>query len=135
MFCFWVNRLDILKKMSRKNNLPASFKFALTGFKTAIKNEPNLKIHLLIAFATLITAAILGFTTIEWLILAFTITLVILLELLNTTLEAIVDLVSPKISEKAKVAKDVSAAAVFLAALLATVVGLILFLPKISKIF
>lgn len=117
--------------MSKNHSPAASFGFAIRGLKTAIKKEPNFRIHLLIAVATLITAAILGFTTVEWLILAFTISLVLIFELVNTTLESIVNLVSPRISEEAKVAKDVSAAAVFLAAILAVIVGLILFIPKI----
>lgn len=120
--------------MSKNHSPTASFGYAIRGLKTAVKKEPNFRIHIIIALATLITASILGFTTVEWLLLAFTITLVLLLELVNTTLESIVNLVSPKISEEARVAKDVSAAAVFLAALLAVIVGLVLFIPKILSL-
>ena len=120
--------------MSKNHSPTASFGFAIQGLKTAVKKEPNFRIHVIIGVATLITASILGFTALEWLLLAFTITLVFLLELVNTTLESIVNLVSPKISEEARVAKDVSAAAVFLAALLAVIVGLILFIPKILSL-
>ena len=120
--------------MSVNSNIFTSFKYAIDGLKTAVKKEPNFRIHLLIATATLITAYILRFTTIEWLLISFTITLVLLLELVNTTLESIVDLVSPKISDKARIAKDVSAAAVFLSALFAVIVGLTLFIPKILSL-
>ncbi len=67
----------------------------------------------------------------EWLILILTITLVIVLELLNTAVESIVNLVSPQMQEAARIAKDTSAAAVLLAAVGAVVVGLLLFLPKL----
>ena len=131
MFCFLVNISYILKLVSASIDILSSFKYAMAGLKAAIKKEPNFRIHLLIACATLITAAILGFTKVEWLLLTFTITFVLLLELINTTLESIVDMVSPKLSEKARIAKDVSAAAVLLSAILAVIVGLTLFIPKI----
>ncbi len=108
-----------------------SFWFAFEGIKTAFTREPNFKIHTALGAAALILGAILKFSRVEWLILLFTITLVLILELINTALEAIVDLVSPEIKEEAKVAKDVSAAAVLIASIAATVVGLVLFLPKI----
>lgn len=117
--------------MSKKYSLGRSFYFAAEGIKTAFKKEPNFRLHLIIAAAVLVTAAFLRFTGLEWLILAFTIFFVLILELINTALEAIVDLISPEIKPTAKLAKDVSAAAVFLAALAAFIVGLILFLPKI----
>lgn len=121
--------------MSKNHSPISSFKFAIDGIKTATKKEPNFRTHLIVALATLITAYIIGFTASEWLLLAFTITLVILLELINTALESIVDLVSPEISTKARVAKDVSAAAVLLSAILAAIVGVVLFAPKVIQLF
>lgn len=80
-------------------------------------------------------AIILGFilklSSIEWAILTITIGLVLILEFINTSLEQIVDLVSPEIKEKAKVAKDVAAAGVLVSAVTAVLVGIFLFLPKI----
>lgn len=111
-----------------------SFSYALEGMQAAFKREPNFRIHVIIATAALILAALLKFSIFEWLILAFTITFVIALELLNTVLEAVVNLVSPKISPEAKVAKDVSAAMVLIAALMAVIVGVVLFLPKIFNL-
>ncbi len=97
----------------------------------ALKQEPNLRIHFVAATLALALGATLGLKTFEWLLLAFTIFYVITLELLNTVLEAIVDLVSPEIKSYAKIAKDVSAACVLLAALMSIIVGLVLFVPKI----
>ena len=121
--------------MSVNNNIFTSFKYAINGIKTATKKEPNFRTHLIVALATLITAYIVGFTTPEWLLLAFTISLVFILELINTALESIVDLVSPEISPKARIAKDVSAAAVLLSAILAVIVGAVLFTPKVLQQF
>ncbi len=117
--------------MSRLRPLAKSFEFAFQGVKTAIKNEPNFRIHLTFAVAALLLAILLKFNIYEWLLLLFTISFVLILELFNTTLEAIVNLVSPEIRPQAKIAKDVSAAAVLLAATASIIVGLSLFLPKI----
>ncbi|OGM18788.1 hypothetical protein A2686_01990 [Candidatus Woesebacteria bacterium RIFCSPHIGHO2_01_FULL_38_10] len=108
-----------------------SFGYAFEGIKTAFKNEPNLKIHSFFAIAALFLGFILKLDKIEWLILTFTIFWVISLELLNTVLEALTNLVSPEIKPYAKTAKDVSAASVLLAAILSIITGIVLFLPKI----
>ena len=67
----------------------------------------------------------------EWLDLVIVISLVLILELINTSLEAIVDLVSPEIRDTAKVAKDVAAGTVLIASLASVIIGVLLFLPKI----
>jgi diacylglycerol kinase len=117
--------------MGLRHSTTKSFKYAFDGIKTAYKNEPNLRIHTIFAFLAISTAGILGISTIEWLLLTFTIFYVITFELLNTVLEALVNLVSPEISPHAKIAKDVSAACVLLAATMSVIVGLSIFLPKI----
>ena len=117
--------------MGLRHTTSKSFFYAFRGLKTAVKNEPNMKIHLFMATFALILGIILNLTVIEWLILTFTIFWVISLELLNTVLEALVNLVSPDVQPYAKIAKDVSAACVLLAAILSVIVGLMLFLPKI----
>ena len=118
--------------MSRKNPLPKSFNYAYEGIKEAFKNEPNFRIHLIFSFAVLILGIIVKLSKIEWIILTFTIFFVLILELINTSLEAITDLVSPKIKPRAKVAKDVAAAAVLLSSLLALIIGLFIFIPKLQ---
>jgi undecaprenol kinase len=117
--------------MGLKHSLPKSFGYAFQGIKTAFKNEPNLRIHTVFALAALCMGVLLKLSTLEWIILAFTIFWVISLELLNTVLEELVDIVSPEVKLHAKVAKDVSAACVLLAAFLSVIVGVILFLPKL----
>lgn len=119
--------------MGIKHNTIGSFKYAFEGIVAAFKKEPNFKIHIFTTFAVSVFAYVLKFNPIEWLILLLTICLVLVLELINTAIESIVNLVSPEIKDEAKIAKDVSAAAVFLSAFLAVTVGIILFLPKIVK--
>lgn len=117
--------------MSRLRSVPQSFKYAGNGIKIAIKNEPNFRIHCTFAVMALFLALTMDFTTPEWLLLLFTISFVLIMELFNTALEAIVNLVSPEVRPNAKIAKDVSAGAVMLSAGVAVLVGIRLFLPKI----
>lgn len=117
--------------MSRFRALPSSFKYAANGFKTAFRNEPNFRIHIFIGTMALLLGAFLGLSASEWITLLFTISFVLILEFWNTALEAIVNLVSPELHPKAKIAKDVSAAAVLLGAIVSIIIGMILFLPKL----
>jgi diacylglycerol kinase len=108
-----------------------SFSYAFSGLHTALREEPNFRIHLVFAISALVVGMFLHLTTLEWIVLMFTIFFVIILELLNTVLEAMVDLVSPEVKPAAKVAKDVSAACVLTAAFMSILVGVLLFVPKI----
>ena len=117
--------------MSKKRTLVKSFGYAFTGVKEAFKNEPNFKIHVALGVAALFTAFFLRLARLEWLILAFTIFFVLIIEMVNTVLEKIVDLASPEINEKARIAKDVSAAAVLFSAFMALLVAAVLFIPKL----
>jgi diacylglycerol kinase len=120
--------------MGKKHSLKRSFIYAFAGLSTALRNEPNLRIHFIMAMLALLLAFFLGLTSVEWLILTLSIFLVIILELLNSVLEQIVNLASPEIKKEAKIAKDVSAAIVLIAAVFSIIVGAILFIPKIVLI-
>lgn len=121
--------------MSKTRSLPRSFKHAFNGFHTAVRKEPNFQIHVMAGCTALIAGYVLGLYKTEWIILLFTIAFVLILELFNTAIEAIVDLLSPKYHEKAKLAKDVSAAAVLVSSVLAVIIGTLLFVPKIILYF
>ena len=121
--------------MSKYHSTPASFGYAFSGLKEAMVNEPNIRIHLLITVIAIALGWWLRLSRTEWVILFFTIAFVLVLELINTTLEAIVDIVSPRRHPKARVAKDVSAAAVFVSAILALIVAGFIFLPKLMPFF
>lgn len=112
-----------------------SFSYAIFGIKDALARGPNLKIHIAIGVITLIFAALFSFSPIEWILLIITVFFVLTLEFVNSAMEATVNLTSPEVKEEARIAKDISAASVLLAAIMATVIGLILFLPKILSLF
>ena len=117
--------------MSLRFSTFKSFSFAFEGIKAALKNEPNFRIHIGLAILAVILGVVFKFSFLELAILALTIGFVLILELINTTLEAVVNLVSPEIQDQAKIAKDVSAAAVLVSAILSVIVAFFLFLPKI----
>ena len=117
--------------MGLKHPTTKSVLYAGEGLRAALKQEPNFRLHIATAIIVLLLAIILGFNAFEWLLLLFAITFVIILELINTAIESLVDIVSPEIKDKAKIAKDVSAASVFIAASVSVLVGIILFVPKI----
>jgi diacylglycerol kinase len=114
-----------------KHSLAKSFGFAFDGIKAEFKKGRNFRIQIGAAAIAIILGFVLNISSYEWLDLTIVIASVLILELINTAIEQIVDLVSPEIHEKAKIAKDVSAAAVLVASIAACVIGAFLFLPKI----
>ena len=108
-----------------------SFKYAIEGFISSFKTERNMKIHILAMVLVIAFGIYLKLTPIEWCIIAIAISLVIGAELFNTAIETVVDMVSPEKNLKAKLAKDISAAAVLALAVGAAIVGGLIFIPKI----
>ena len=106
------------------------FIYAGQGLRYAFRTQVNFRFHVLAA----VSAVILGFLTnisiSEWIWICSAILVVLIVELLNTAIEVLVDLVSPDYHPKAGIIKDVSAGAVLLTALFAVLVGLFIFVPK-----
>lgn len=109
-------------------------KYAFEGIFTCIRNERNIKIHCTVAILVVIAGAVLGITPTEWCICLTMFGLVIALELVNTAIESVVDLVTTERKPLAKVAKDTAAGAVLVAAIMAAIVGLIIFVPRIVSL-
>ncbi len=125
---------DERKKQKGLKKFFHSFTYPIKGLKYAYRNEQNLAVDLGVALIVIIASFIFKVSLIEASILALTIGLVIALELINTAIEATVDLVTEEYHPLAKVAKDASAAAVFVFAIAAAVVGIIIFLPKVIEL-
>ena len=121
--------------MDTKNNnrtRAQSFSIAFSGLSHALNTQKNFQLQVFIGLVTVVAAWFLDFTRIEWLILIITTSLVLVAELLNTVVEVVVDLaVKEKLLPDAKIAKDVSAAAVLLISAFSVIVGLILFVPHL----
>lgn len=120
--------------MFKKHNLLKSFYYAFTGIGTALREEPNFRIHFTFAAFAIIFAFLLNFNYIEWSLVLFAIFFVLSLELINTVMETIVDIVSPELQPKAKKAKDVAAAGVLLAAIFSVLLGFSLYFTKLINL-
>ena len=121
----------MVTKMKDKKRLINSFKYAFEGIISALKTEKNMKIHVLIMILVIIFGIILKISKIEWIICIVLFGLVISLELINTAIENVVDLITQEINPKAKIAKDVAAGAVLVSAITSAIIGLMIFVPKI----
>jgi diacylglycerol kinase (ATP) len=121
------------KKISKNNNFSESINYALEGIVTAIKTERNMRIHIYIAMLVIILCLTFGVTSSELKDLIFAISLVFFAELMNTAIEATVDISTSKYHPLAKKAKDVAAGAVLVVSLNASVIGYIIFSNKIKR--
>ena len=114
-----------------KKRLTNSFKYAFYGILQSYKREQNLKIHTIVAFLVIIFGFVFKISYVEWLVCLVLIGLVLMAEFFNTSIENVVDLASPDIHPLAKSAKDTAAAGVLMMAIISSIVGLIIFVPKI----
>jgi diacylglycerol kinase len=114
--------------------LGASFRYALEGFYHTIQTQRSMRIHLVVAVLVLIGGVLIRLNRTEWAIVAICIGLVLASELLNTALEAIVDIAAPTFNLKAKIAKDAAAAAVFVFAVVSVIVGLLVFITALDRL-
>jgi diacylglycerol kinase len=120
---------------ARARSFWQSLGFAIAGVRHAFRSQRNLRIHGVIAGVVIIAALVLRISRAEWAVVVSLIALVIGLELLNTAIEALVDLSSPTSHPLAKIAKDTAAGAILLVALGSLAVGLIIFLPRLWQLF
>ena len=119
---------------NHKSPLYKSFSYAIAGIIACVRQERNMKIHL--TAAVLVTAAgtLLRISVTEWMVCLILFGLILSLEMVNTALETVVDLVTQEQKPLAKKAKDAAAGAVLVSAVMAAIIGLIIFLPKIFAV-
>jgi len=117
----------------KSRNIIDSFNYAINGIIYGIKTQRNLKIHCVAAALALFLSLFYDFSKIELLLLVITIVIVFVSELINTSIEKVVDMISEDYHPLAKITKDVAAGAVMLSAVNSVVVGYILFFtnPKV----
>lgn len=111
-----------------------SFNNAIEGIIYAVRTQRNMRVHMVIAILVLMFSLFFDFTKTEMLILFFTITLVIVLEMVNTAIESTIDVLANYYHPLAKIAKNVAAGAVLIAAINSVVVGYLLFFERLKPI-
>ncbi|ADH99858.1 diacylglycerol kinase family protein [Salisediminibacterium selenitireducens] len=117
------------------NRLKQSFVYALQGVRFTWKREQNFRIHTVISVFVLVMAQLLQIPYQEQLILIIVIGAVLGMELINTALEHVVDLVVQTYDDRAKVIKDTAAGAVFVFSITAAIIGMMIFIPHLVKWF
>ena len=118
----------------KKDPLYKSFGYAFEGIGTCIKKERNMKIHCLAVIAVTAAGTFLHIKPVEWCICLLLFGLILSLELVNTAVEAVVDLVTEEKKPLAKIAKDTAAGAVLVSAIAAAIIGCIIFIPYLLEL-
>lgn len=124
-------RLDELKHTKNKTFFTA-LRHALDGVIKAFKTERNLRIDYVIGLFVLICSLFFDFTKTEFACLCLTIGFVIFAEMINSTVEYIVDLITDKYDDRAKAAKDIAAGGVLISSVVAVIVAFFLFADKLT---
>lgn len=119
------------KQTEKNSNFLTSLKHAIDGIKTVIQEERNMKAHLCIAGIAIIISFFSGLSAVEWCFILLCIFIVFLMEILNTVVENLVDLlVKKEYHIEAKKAKDIAAGGVLLSASFTVIIAIIIILPK-----
>lgn len=109
-----------------------SFRFAFAGIITTLKTQRNMRFHIFAAVAVLAFSVFAGLTRTEWALIVFSIGLVVSAELMNTAVEAAVNLFTQNHHPLAKIAKDAAAGAVLVAAFVSVVIGWLVLYPRLG---
>lgn len=121
--------MDNFKKLFK------SFSYAFRGLKYAIKNEQNFQIEILSGIFVVFLMYLLPTRTLEKIALVIVIFAVLVIELINSIFERVVDMLKPRVHPYAQLVKDIMAAAVLLSSIGAIIVGLLIFYPYVRQLF
>ncbi len=112
-----------------------SFGYAIAGLRQCMQQEKNFQWHIVLGVLALVTGFLLHISAMEWLVVSLCIGLVLAMEMLNTVVELLCNLVQPDTHSMVKHIKDISAGAVLIMAIAAFASGCIIFIPKILLLF
>lgn len=124
------------KNVHKNSCFSDSFKYAFKGIQTVFQEERNMRTHLVLGVLILVVSSFIGLKQNEWLWIILSVFLVLIMEILNTIIENVVDLITEnQYHPLAKKAKDMAAAVVLTTALFSIITATIIILPKLIKIF
>jgi diacylglycerol kinase len=122
------------RNITQERSLQKSFGYAFQGVSLFFRNERNGRLQVLIACFVLLAGILFSISITEWLIIFLFMALVLSLEMLNSALEKLCDLISPDWHPQIKVIKDMAAGAVLWSSIMSIIAGLCLFIPKIIEL-
>jgi len=117
----------------RAPTLLDSFNYAFEGIIHVLRTQRNMRIHFAIAFLVIIVALIVNVTKLELIALLLAIAFVLIAEMMNTAVEAAIDIATTSFDPMAKLAKDIASGAVLIAAVNAVAVGYLVFSNKVAN--
>ncbi|TYP54971.1 diacylglycerol kinase [Thermosediminibacter litoriperuensis] len=120
--------------MKKARTLLESFVYAVSGVLYSLKTQRNLRIHFLTAFLVMAASRYFGLSPLELAAVFFAVSLVIITEMINTAVETTVDMITERYHPLARIAKNVAAGAVLVAALNAVVIGYLIFFDRIRPL-
>ena len=112
-----------------------SFKYACQGIKSCFESEPNFRIHFFAAITAIIFSVLLSISATEWIAVGFCIAFVTAMEMMNTAIEKLCDMIHKEPHPGIKKIKDIAAGAVLVSAVFSLITAAIIFLPKIIIYF
>lgn len=118
--------------MRRAPNLLSSFNFAFEGVIHVLRTQRNMRIHFLVAVGVLLVALVVDVGRLELIALLLAISFVLIAEMINTAVEAAIDVATTAFDPMAKLAKDIAAGAVLIATVNAVAVGYLVFSGEVS---
>lgn len=118
----------------RKRGLTESFNYAIEGLKHTLKTQRNMRIHLAVGIIVIALGMILSLDRVDFILLLSAVTLVLVAEMFNTSIELAVDIFTKEFHHMAKMAKDIAAGCVFITAVYAVIVGYLIFFKTIKVI-
>ena len=123
-----------IKPKEKEKPLLKTLSYGFNGIFYTLRHERNMVIHFLVMILVIIAGIVFKITFVEWGICFVLFALVLSLELMNTALENVVDLVTEEKKAKAKIAKDAAAGAVLVAAIFSVIIGISIFLPRLLNL-
>ena len=126
--------MDTKQGTPKEQSQIKSFAVAFIGLKVIFMNERNFRIHLVIGLLALLACFIFGVTANEWIAVLILIAIILCAEALNTSIEYLCDYITPEFQPMIKNIKDVAAGAVLLCAIVAVIIGCIIFIPYIKAL-
>ena len=121
-------------ELKDKKSFIKSLGYCIAGLKYALNNEANFRREVIMGIIALILCFCLKVSALEFMIVLLLICFVLIMEIINTALEKVVDLYTTKYNELAKIIKDLSAGAVLIMSFFSLIIGIVIFLPKIINL-
>ena len=125
----------LLPGMEELRRFRKSLKHALDGIVYAVGHEKNFRIEILVAIFVIVLIFVLKLKNWEIIVLLLMIMWVLVLELVNTVFERVVDILKPRIHPYARLIKDLTAAVVLISSIVAVIIGIIIFYPYFCGLF